>query len=253
MGDHERELRRAFDAQAAAFERAPVQSDPAALDRLVAFAALPAAALILDAGCGPGIVSAAFLRAGYRIYGVDLSEEMIARARARCAEFGARARFARQSLFAPLPDDGFDAAVSRYVVHHVIDPVAFVRRQVELVRPGGAIVACDHTTDPDPVRARWHAGIERFRDRTHTRCLTPGELVDLFAHAGLLHIRLSEEPFTLDFDEWFARGTPSKPMAEVRALLLSGPGARGFMPRTAQDGRVRIDSWRTLVRGVTPS
>jgi SAM-dependent methyltransferase len=250
MANHERELQRAFDAQAAAFERAPVQSDPAALERLVSFAALPAGCRVLDAGCGPGLVSAAFLRAGYSVFGVDLSAEMIARARTRCAEFGDRAHFARQSLFDPLPDQAFDAVVSRYVIHHVTDPLAFIRRQVELLRPGGIVVTSDHTTDADPERADWHNQVERWRDRTHTRSLTAGELAEVFARAGLRNIHLVEERFELDFDEWFDRGTPTRPKPEVRALLLSGPGARGFTPRDAGDGQVRIVSWRALVRGV---
>ena len=249
VNDHERELQRAFDEQAAAFERAPAQSDPAALERLVAFAALPAGSRLLDAGCGPGLVSAALLRADHLVFGVDLSAEMIARARARCAEFGDRARFERQSVFAPLPVQAFDAAVSRYVIHHVEDPVAFLRRQVELVRPGGVVVASDHTTDPDGTRTAWHNRIERWRDHTHTRSLTLGELADLFARAGLREIQAVEEAFTLDFDEWFDRGTPTRSKQEVRSALLSGPGARGFMPRKLGQG-VQIDSWRALVRGV---
>jgi hypothetical protein len=43
MDDHDRELQRAFDRQAARFEAAPVQSDPLALARLD-HAALPAGA-----------------------------------------------------------------------------------------------------------------------------------------------------------------------------------------------------------------
>jgi len=257
MRKHERELQRAFDAQAAAFERAPVQSDPAALDRLVAFADLTADSYILDAGCGPGLVSAAFLRAGHRLLGLDLSDEMIQRARARCAAFGDRARFARQSLFDPLPEGAtglvIDVVVSRYVIHHVTDPLAFLQRQVELVRPGGVVVASDHTTDPNPTCARWHREIECWRDRTHTRCLTAGELVDTFARAGLGDIRLHEEPFALDFQEWFDRGTSIRPKAVVRARLLAGPGARGFRPQELADGHVRINAWRALVRGVKPT
>ena len=81
MTDHDRALSRAFDGQAERFERAPVQSDPALLARLVAFAALPAGASVLDAGCGPGLVAEAFLAAGHAVRGVDLSPEMIRRAR----------------------------------------------------------------------------------------------------------------------------------------------------------------------------
>ncbi len=110
MSDHDQDLSTAFDAQAARFERAPVQSDPAALARLAQFAALPADSAVLDAGCGPGLVAEAFLDAGCRVFGVDLSAEMIARAARRCERFGDRARFQQRSLFDPTLTGLFDAA-----------------------------------------------------------------------------------------------------------------------------------------------
>ena len=59
MNSHEDEVASAFDSQAPKFEVAPVQSDPAALERLVREAALPRDSFVLDAGCGPGLVSRA--------------------------------------------------------------------------------------------------------------------------------------------------------------------------------------------------
>lgn len=252
MTDHDDELARAFDDQAARFERAPVQSDPAALERLVRFTALEPDSAVLDAGCGPGLVAEVLLRAGHRVMGVDLSAEMIDRARRRCAAFGDRARFERMSVFDPALTGPFDAAVSRYVLHHVADPAAFILRQVELLQPGGVLVLSDHSIDPDPERAGWHHQIERVRDHTHTRSLTPGTIVDLLVQAGLESIRLVEEPFVLDFDEWFDRGSPIEPKEAVRARLLSGPAARGFRPLPRPDGTVAIDCWRALVRGIRP-
>lgn len=251
MADHDRDLQRAFDRQAALFERSPVASDAAALERLVAFADLPAGSRVLDAGCGPGLVAEAFLRAGHRVTGVDLSEEMVGRARARCAAYGDRARFERQSLHDPL-EGPFDAAVSRLVLHHLLDPAAFVRRQAELLGPGGVLLAADILADPDPARRRWQDEVERARDRTHVRTLTPGEILDLLAGAGLGAIRAAEEPFSNDFDEWFDRGSPVRAKEEVRALLLAGPGARGFAPAPGPGRAVRIDGWRILARGTRP-
>ncbi len=247
--DHDRELARAFDAQAAAFEQAKVQRDAASLARFVAFAEVPAGARVLDAGCGPGLVAEAFLAAGCEVLGVDLSAEMIRRAEARCARLGARARFEQRSLFDVAPAAPLDAALSRNVLHHVEDARAFVARQAALVRPGGAVLAFDLTGDPDPAGQAWAHAIERDRDRTHVRTLAPGELVDLFARAGLEDLKLREEHLVLDFDEWFDRGSPQAPKVVVRRGLRER-SARGFVPRARGDGGVEITVTRTMVRGV---
>ena len=252
MSGHNEALASAFDDQAAKFERAPVQSDPVALGRLVREADFPTDSLILDAGCGPGLVAKAFLDAGHRVFGVDLSQEMIARAKSRCAGFGDRAQFDHRSLTDPTLIGPFDAAVSRYVLHHVSDPAGFIARQVELLRPGGVLVLSDHTTDPDLARAALHAELEWGRDKTHTRNLTAGALVDLFAAAGLIDVGMTEEQFSLDFDEWFDRGTPALAKSDLRAKMLANPEIRGFRSILLPDGSVRIDCVRAIVRGVKP-
>jgi SAM-dependent methyltransferase len=255
INEHDQALAKAFDVQAPRFEQSPVQSDPAALERLVRFAAFPPGSRILDAGCGPGLVCDALLSAGYRVVGVDLSREMIERARRRCEPWSDRAEFHQLSLFDGALDElaPFDGALSRYVVHHVIDPLAFAARQVQLLRPGGTLVINDHLTDPDPARAGHHEVIERARDQTHTTNLTGGQLVDLLSRAGLKQITFLEESFVLDFDEWFDRGTPGNSKEHVRSQLLNGPTIRGFRPSVQPDGSIRIDCLRGLVRAENSS
>ncbi len=252
---HEQNLAEAFDAQAARFERAPVQTDPAAIGRLIQDANFPEAGYVLDAGCGPGLVSKALLDAGFRVVGVDLSREMIERARARCSHKEDKAKFLQISVFDSSLDAlaPFDGAISRYVLHHTIDPQGFVARQAALLRPGGVVVACDHATDTDSRRAALHQALEVARDKTHTRNLTSGGLADLFVSVGLVDIRLHEESFELDFDEWFDRGTPADSKENVRQLLLSGPAIRGFKASLQQDGKIRIAGIRAFVRGIKPT
>ncbi len=163
-----------------------------------------------------------------------------------------RATFLQVSVFDPSLDalGPFDAALSRYVLHHTLDPARFLRRQIELLRPGGILIVNDHITDPDPHVAAHHAELEVARDRTHTRSLSGGELVDLFASAGLTGVRYVEEPFTLDFDEWFDRGTPADTKENVGERLRSGPLIRGFRAEVLYNGSIRIDGIRAIVRGV---
>ncbi len=246
--DHDKNLANAFDGQAGRFEKAPVQTDPVALARLVKFADLPPGSRILDAGCGPGLVSRVFIDAGNHVTGVDLSATMIERARIRCPE----GDFHQGSLYDDSLTGPFDASVSRYVLHHVADPRSFLKRQFELIRPGGLLILSDHLADPDPTLAKWHNEIEVLRDRTHTANLSGGDIVDLFAATGLEYLSMMEEQFTLDFDEWFDRGTPLAPKAEVRDRIINGPATRGFAGRVIEGGRVEIFCRRVVVRGVKP-
>lgn len=248
VSDHDRELARAFDGQAEAFERAKVQRDAESLSRFVAFVAPPGGGRVLDAGCGPGLVAEAFLAAGCEVLGVDLSPEMIRRAEARCARFGERARFELRSLYDLPPGARFDAALSRNVLHHVQDPQAFVARQAALVRPGAVVSAFDLVGDPEPAGRAFSHGIERDRDHTHVRTLTPGELVDALVRAGLEDVRFAEEELLLDFDEWFDRGTPAAPKEDVRRRVVAGT-SRGFRPSARPDGGVDIHVTRAMVRG----
>lgn len=254
LSDRDRDTASAFDQQAERFERAPVQTDPAALARLLEVADLPPGSLVLDAGCGPGLVAEQLLEAGHRVVGFDLSTEMIGRAKVRCSRFGDRGVF----LVGSIHDEGpsafapFDASISRYVLHHVPDPMQFAARQVALLRPGGVLVLSDHSTDPEPGARAWHQRIECLRDRSHTSNATPGELVDLLVSRGMGAVQLVEEAFSLDFDEWFDRGTPGASKDEVRRLLRPGESARGFRPILAEGGRIRLDCWRAIVRGVKP-
>ena len=128
--------------------------------------------------------------------------------------------------------------------------MAFVTRQAELLRPGGVLVVNDHSTGPDPDRAEHRRLLEWKRDHTLTRSLTGGAIVDLFAAAGLRGIRLIEESYALDFDEWFDRGTPVNTKENVRRIVLTGPRLRGFTPTIQPDGSIRIEGVRAIVQGV---
>ena len=65
----------------------------------------------------------------------------------------------------------------------------------------------DHVTSDDGGVAAWHQEIERLRDPSHWACLTQARLRSLGQAAGLVLEREQEVPFSIDFEEWIARGS----------------------------------------------
>ena len=101
---------------------------------------------ILEVGVGTGISLPDYARAN-RLVGVDLSEPMLRKARARVAEHA----LSNVELLAvmdaerlALPDESFDVVVAQYVITAVPHPEATLDEFARLVRPGGEIVLVNH-------------------------------------------------------------------------------------------------------------
>ncbi|MEE2780254.1 MAG: class I SAM-dependent methyltransferase [Myxococcota bacterium] len=99
---------------------------------------------VLDLGCGNGWITrwlGGRLTAGSAV-GVDLSPEMVARARS-LSEEGCRASFHEGSLeVLPFDDGYFDHVVSMEVFYYADDLLAALRESLRVLRPGGSVTIC---------------------------------------------------------------------------------------------------------------
>ncbi len=114
----------------------------AALDRTYADY-LPEGGHVLDLGCGTGanLERLMDLELHFGSYtGVDLSEHMLARARAKFGPLPS-VRFERLDLAVdPLPDRRFDLVVSTWVFEHLSEPARVATKAWDRLRPGGHMV-----------------------------------------------------------------------------------------------------------------
>lgn len=85
----------------------------------------------LDLGCGTGVAIPELIRLGWTVVGVDVSEEMLSRARA----FGAELHRAPAEAL-PFDDASCDAAVSIWMHTDVDDFSAILREAARVLRPG---------------------------------------------------------------------------------------------------------------------
>lgn len=101
---------------------------------------------VLDVGCGDGRVFEVFGKKGVSYAGIDLAEEVIAKARSRWAKEVAEGRAAFEVgdlLDLPVEDGRFDVVVAAGVLHHVPSEAYRRRAFAELARaahPGGYVL-----------------------------------------------------------------------------------------------------------------
>ena len=142
----------------------------------------------LDVGCGAGLLCEPLARLGADVTGVDAAEENIAAASEHAAGSGLTIDY-RCGDVGTLGLSGFDLVTSMEVIEHVADKQAFVNALAGALVPGGLMVLSTPNRTPQ-ARLLMVEGAERLgaipRGTHHWNdFVTPGELRDLLAHAGL--------------------------------------------------------------------
>ncbi|NBM16847.1 L-histidine N(alpha)-methyltransferase [Streptomyces sp. GC420] len=220
----------------------------------------PAGSRVLEVGCGVGAQTVHLLAnsPGAHLVAVDVSEDSLARARARVAAQvpGARVEWHHADLFElPFADASFDHLFVCFVLEHLRDPGRALRALRRLLRPGGTVtvVEGDHGSallHPDSAHARAVIGHQiRLQSAAGGDALVGRRLEPLLTGAGYREVTV--EPRTVYADrtrpelvEGFTRGTFIAMIDAVRedalAAGLTTPAAwdRGMacLRRTAEDG-----------------
>lgn len=134
-----------FDRQAESWDdlRAQLFAEAAALWSLAPL--LPRGLRVVDIGTGTGGMLPFLAEISSHIVAVDLSAQMLRRARARAKSLGIEnVEFVKADLSAlPLDDDCADAAFAALVLHHAESPARALAEMTRLVAPGGSIVVTD--------------------------------------------------------------------------------------------------------------
>lgn len=119
---------------------------------------------VADLACGTGTLSVLAAELGHQVRGIDLSTEMVARARAKAAPFGAAIEVNEGDAGAPpLAARSVDVVLARHILWTLPDPRGALSRWTGLLRPGGRLILIEGRWGLSPAQDEpdlpWRAGI----------------------------------------------------------------------------------------------
>jgi phosphatidylethanolamine/phosphatidyl-N-methylethanolamine N-methyltransferase len=129
-------------------------TEPAA--RAAVAAAVACGPRVLEAGVGTGL-SLGYYPAHAQVHGVDLSEDMLRRAKAKVE--GRRLSHVRSLQVMDVtrlgfPDETFDAVTAQFLITLVPSPEAALSEFARVLRRGGEIILANHFGQPGGVMAK---------------------------------------------------------------------------------------------------
>lgn len=199
-----------FTRQAEPFARGQAIRSPEALGRIVQMAQAGPEDTVLDVACGPGLLACAFARVVRHAVGVDITPAMLDQARKNQQEQGLQNLTWQLGdvLSLPYPDQHFSIVVSRFVFHHLLDPLATLKEMKRVCKRGGRVVVADMA--PRPEKAAALNAMERLRDPSHVRALPEEELKTLFAEVGLPEPEIDHYRLEGELEDLLQRSFPKE-------------------------------------------
>jgi len=222
------EVRREFRRRARAYS-AGVFADEKALEKALGFASPEPRDLVLDVATGAGFLAFAFAERCRLVVALDLTLEMLSRARAVKAASASRALLVAGDVESlPFPGQVFDLVLCRYSFHHFPRPEVALQEMTRVCRDGGRVVVIDGVAPEDAEKAAYLNRMERLRDPGHVKLYSRGELLRFFSRHGL--VLAGEGFYELEFslDEWLdmacLHGAKRRMVASMMEACVDGEG-----------------------------
>ena len=210
MGSHNSRILDQFTRQAAPFAAAAAIRNQQVLDRIVQWAGAGPEDTVLDVACGPGLLACAFARVAKHATGIDMTPAMLEQARKTQQDQGLKNVSWQQGdvYLLPFPPDQFSIVSSRFVFHHLQDPLAALKEMKRVCKPDGKVVVADMA--PQPEKADALNAAELLRDPSHVRALPLDELQGLFEQAGLRAPEINHYRMECELEDLLARSFPNE-------------------------------------------
>lgn len=212
--------------------------------RLVRFAGVKAGQKVLDVGCGTGVVAVTARREGARVTGLDLTPELLARAKEHSSVAGFEDIAWKEGDAEDLPyaDGEFDVVLSQFGHMFAPRPEVATKEMLRVLKPGGTIAF--NTWPPEGGLGSMFQLVGKFSGPPPAGASPPAQWGDV----AIVRQRLGNAVRDLVFDREVLRW-PAMSVPHWRAQIeqTSGPvinllKALKDDPKRTQEFRVSFDA-----------
>lgn len=249
------DVRSRFAPVAANYATAKFHSSDERLREVLELARPQKGDLALDVATGAGHVALTLAPYVRRVYGLDLTREMLDQARRLTAQRDVEnvAWVLGDVEHLPFADETFDLYTVRAAPHHFRNFDAFLHEALRVLRPGRHAVFVD-CAPPMPARELLHE-VEMRRDPSHVRSLTVDEWVERLEHAGFEVSSATARELDWDFEDWMHNmAVPAPLAADLAGVIERSTGeARTQLHPERREGRLWHAYWHCLIRAERPA
>ena len=212
--------------------------------------ALPERARVLDVATGGGHTGLLLASLGHDVTLSDIAQAMLDRAGTLARERGltVKTQLHEAEKF-PYPDQSFDLVTCRVAAHHFSSPETFVNESARVLAPGGWLLLIDGTVEDDQHEAEeWMHQVEKLRDPSHHRFVTPRTWQHYCESAGMRMIHSGLTPFKQPDLNWYFDTAATSPdnRRQVLELVRTAPeSARRLFRLGDEDGKI-VWWWQRL-------
>lgn len=197
---------------------------------------LPEGASVLDVGCGHGYFVEEAAARGFSAKGVDLTENTVAFARDRGLDV-----VEGTVETAGFDDGSFDAVTMFYVLEHLTEPLATLRKVLQVLKPGGVLLLrVPHTTPIVTLLDLFSIENNLYDPPFHLSDFSPETMKRTLRQAGFGGVRTS------------IGGATMPPALPARLLSLVSTGVAEALYR-ASGGRVLLPGVSKTTVAVKPA
>jgi len=216
-----------FTRRSHSYGKGHILADVADVDAALAGVPLTGVRRVLDVATGGGHTGLHLAAMGHDVTVSDLTDAMLERAREAAEARGLTVRCERHSAESmPYANGAFDLVTCRVAPHHFSAPERFITEVARVLVADGYFVLIDGTVnDDEPEAEAWLHQVEKLRDPSHNRFLTPRAWTKLCEAVGLRVEKCALAPRKQPDLEWYFETAATSPAnrAAVRDLVANAP------------------------------